>query len=162
MSHPPLLAHARRAGILLASGLACAAVPAIASASAVNLGTASPFVVLGASAVTNTGPSVLNGDLGVSPGTALVGFGLPAVVNGAAHATNAVAAQAQLDLTTAYDVAAAQPVDPANDLTGPNFGNRTLTAGAYRSTPTAQLTGHLTLDAQGDPNAEFVFEIASA
>ena len=69
-------------------------------------------MVLGGTTVTNTGPSVLNGDLGVSPGTALAGFGLPAVVNGATHASDAVAAQAQSDLTTAYDVAAGQPVLP--------------------------------------------------
>ena len=108
----------RRAGIALAVGLACVAVAAVAAqASPVGLGTAQPFVVLAGSTVTNTGPSVLNGDLGVAPGTALVGFGLPAVVNGATHAADGVAAQAQLDLTTAYDVAAAQPVSPANDLT---------------------------------------------
>ena len=98
-----------------------------AQASPVNLATASAFVVLAGATVTNTGPSVLNGDLGVSPGTALVGFGLPAVVNGATHANDAVAAQAQLDLTTAYNVAAGQPVAPANDLTGTDLGNRTLT-----------------------------------
>ena len=109
--------------------------------SAVNLATASPFVVLGGATVTNTGPSVLNGELGVSPGTALVGFGLPAVVNGATHANDAVAANAQPDLTTAYNVAAGQPVSPANDLTGTDLGNRTLNAGAYRYTSSAQLTG---------------------
>jgi hypothetical protein len=151
-----------RAAVAMATTLAFVAVPAAAQAAPVNLATASPFVVLGGSTVTNTGPSVLNGDLGVSPGTALVGFGLPAVVNGATHANDAVAAQAQSDLTTAYDVAAAEPVAPANDLTGTDLGNRTLTAGAYRYTSDAQLTGPLTLDAQGDPNAQFVFEIASA
>jgi hypothetical protein len=67
-----------------------AAVPAVADASAVNLATAAPFAVLGGSAVTNTGPSVLNGDLGVSPGTALTGFG-PATINGATHDNDAVA-----------------------------------------------------------------------
>jgi hypothetical protein len=145
----------------LAVSVALFALPAAAHAAPVHLGTVSPFVVLGGSTVTNTGPSVLNGDLGVSPGTALVGFGLPAVVNGAKHANDAVAAKAQSDLTTAYDVAAGQPVAPANDLTGTDLGNRTLTAGAYRYTSSAQLTGPLTLDAQGDPNAQFVFEIAS-
>ena len=70
--------------------------------------------------------------------------------------------KAQLDLTTAYNVAAGQPVSPANDLTGTDLGNRTLKAGAYRFTSSAQLTGPLTLDAEGDPKAQFVFEIASA
>jgi hypothetical protein len=148
------------AGLALGAGLmlALSASPAEAQ---VNLGTAGSFVVLGGSTVTNTGPSVLHGDLGVSPGTSLVGFGLPATVLGATHANDAVAAQAQLDLTTAYTVAAGQPVAPANDLTGTNLGNRTLNSGNYRYASSAQLTGALTLDAQGDPNAEFVFEIGS-
>ncbi len=161
MSKTLRLTHARRVGILLASGLACAAVPAVASASAVNLGTASPFVVLGASSVTNTGPSVLNGDLGVASGTSLTGFGLPAVVNGATHDDDAVAAQAQSDVTTAYNVAAGQAVPAGNNLTGQDLGSKTLTAGAYGFSSSAQLTGQLTLDAAGDPNAQFVFEIGS-
>ena len=140
-------------------GAVSAAVPAAAQASAVNLGTAAPFVVLGGSTVTNTGPSVLNGDLGVAPGTSLVGFGLPAVVNGATHDNDAVAAQGQSDLTTAYDVAAAQPVTA--DLTGQDLGGLVLTAGAYKFSTSAQLTGTVTLDAQGDPFAQFVFEIGS-
>ena len=158
MSTPSHRGRAGRAGIALAAGVAFASFPAAALAAPVDLATAGPFVVLGGTTVTNTGPSVLNGDLGVSPGTSLVGFGLPAVVNGATHANDAVAGQAQLDLTTAYDVAAAQP---ASSLTGLDLGNRTLTAGAYRYTSSAQLTGALTLDAQGDPNAQFVFEIGS-
>jgi hypothetical protein len=162
MSNPVRLKHAGRAAVTLAVGLAFVAVPAAAQASPVDLATAKPFVALGGAAVTNTGPSVLNGDLGVAPGTSLTGFGLPAVVNGATHNNDGVASQAQADLTTAYDVAAGQPVAPANDLTGTDLGNRTLTAGAYRYTSSAQLTGPLTLDAQGDPNAQFVFEISSA
>src|ERR1700722_4167902 len=148
-------------GILLGSGLAFAAFPAVANASAVNLGTASPFVVLAAAGATNTGPSVLNGDLGVYAGTSLSGFGSPAVVNGATHDDDAVAGKAQNDLTTAYNVAAGQPVKLGNDLTGTNLGNRTLQAGAYSFSSSAQLTGRLTLDAAGDPNAQFVFEIGS-
>ena len=158
MTHP---IPRRRAGVAVVLGLAFAAAPASAQAGVVNLGTASPFVVLGGSTVTNTGPSVLNGDLGVSPGTSLVGFGTPATVNGATHANDAVANGAQSDLTTAYDVAAGQPVSPGNVLTGTDLGSRTLTPGAYRYATSAQLTGALTLDAQGDPNAEFIFEIGS-
>ena len=152
--------YVRRGTLAVAVGLACAAVPAAAQASAVDLGTAKPFVVLAGSAATNTGPSVLNGDLGLSPGTSLVGFGSPAVVNGATHNNDAVAAAAQSDLTTAYDVAAAQPVTA--DLTGQDLGNKVLTAGAYRYAGSAQRTGPLTLDAQGDPAAQFVFQIGSA
>lgn len=148
------------AGIILAFALALFAVPA-AVAAPVNLATVTPFVVLGGATVTNTGPSVLNGDLGVSPGTALAGFGLPAVVNGATHENDAVAAQAQSDLTNAYDVAAGQPVAPADDLSGTDLGGRKLAPGAYRYTSDALLTGALTLDAEGDPNAQFVFLIGS-
>jgi len=160
MSNRFELRRARLAGIALAISLAFAAVPAAAQASAVNLATASPFVVLGGSSVTNTGPSVLNGGLGLSPGTSLTGFN-EAVVNGATHENDTVAAQAQSDLTTAYNVAAGQPISPGNDLTGTDLGNLKLTAGAYGFSSSAQLTGQLTLDAQGDPNAQFVFVIGS-
>lgn len=148
------------AGIILALALTLFAVPA-AVAAPVDLATAGPFVVLGGTTVTNTGPSVLNGDLGVAPGTALTGFGLPAVVNGATHEDTAVAEQAQSDLTNAYDVAAGQEVLPANDLSGTDLGNRKLSPGAYRYSSDALLTGALTLDAEGDPNAQFVFLIDS-
>jgi hypothetical protein len=151
----------RFAGIVVAIAFVFAAVPVAAQASAVNLATASPFVVLGGSTVTNTGPSVLNGDLGLSPGTSLTGFGLPAVVNGATHDNDAVAAQAQADLTTAYNVAAGQPIPAGNNLTGTDLGGRTLTPGAYGFSTSAQLTGQLTLNAQGNPNAQFVFVIGS-
>ena len=152
----------RRPAVALLVGVACIVAPAASQAAPVGLGTAQSFVVLAGATVTNTGPSVLNGDLGVSPGTALVGFGLPAAVNGATHAADAVSAKAELDLTTAYDAAAGQAVSPANDLSGTDLGNRTLKAGAYRFTSSAQLTGPLTLDAEGDPAAQFVFEIASS
>lgn len=161
MSHRLHLGRRRLGGIAVMMTMALAAVPAAAQASAVNLATASPFVVLGGSAVTNTGPSVLDGELGVTPGTSLTGFGLPAVVNGATHNNDAVAAQGQSDLTTAYDVAAGQPIPPGNDLTGTDLGGLSLTAGAYGFSTSAQLTGQLTLDAQGDPNAQFVFVIGS-
>ena len=72
-----------------------------ASAQAPSLGTAENFGVLAGSSVTNTGPTILQGDLGVSPGTAVVGFP-PGVVTGTIHANDAVAQQAQADLTTAY------------------------------------------------------------
>jgi hypothetical protein len=154
--------HLRRgfAGVVLAAALAMT-VPAAVQAAPVNLATAGPFAVLAGTTVTNTGPSVLNGDLGVSPGTAIEGFTFPAVVNGATHENDEVAAQAQLDLTNAYNVAAGQAVEPADDLSGTDLGERKLSPGAYRYTSDALLTGALTLDAEGDPNAQFVFLIGS-
>ena len=154
------LRHGRLIGIALAM-IAVFALPTAVQAAPVGLGTAGPFVVLGGTKVTNVGPSVLNGNLGISPGTELEGFGLPAVINGSTHATNEVAAKAQLDLTTAYDVAAGQPVLPVNDLSGTDLGERKLSPGTYRYNAAALLTGALTLDAEGDPNAEFVFQIGS-
>jgi hypothetical protein len=152
----------RAALVGIAICLAFALIPiGIAQAAPVNLATAQPFVVLSGAGVTNTGPSVLNGDLGVSPGTSLTGFGAPAVVNGAIHANDGVAAQAQADLTTAYNVAAGQAISPGNELTGQNLGGLTLTPGAYGFSSSAELTGQLTLDAQGDPNAQFVFVIGT-
>jgi hypothetical protein len=149
----------RRAGIAVAALLALTIVPAAAQASSVNLATASPFVVLGASGVTNTGASVLNGELGVTPGTSLTGFN-EAVVNGAIHNNDAVAQSAQGDLTSAFGVAGGQPI--SQDLTGIDLGGLTLTPGVYGYSSSALLTGQLTLNAQGNPNAQFVFVIGSA
>jgi hypothetical protein len=158
MSNPIHLRRARHAGIALALVFAFA-IPAAAQAAPVNLATVNPFVVLGGTTVTNTKASVLNGDLGVAPGTALTGFDV-AVVHGATHANDGVAKTAQADLTTAYNVAAEQPVSGGNNLSNTDLGERTLTPGAYGFTSSAQLTGALTLDAKGDPDAQFVFEIA--
>ena len=148
----PTLAAITVVGLLLA-------MPGIASAAtAAGLGTATSFAVLGGSTVTNTGPSVINGDLGVSPGSAVVGFP-PGLVNGTIHAADAVAAQAQSDTTTAYNNLAGQPCDA--DLPPQDLGGLTLTTGVYCNASSARLTGALTLDAQGDPNAVFIFQIGS-
>jgi len=124
----------------------------------VGLGTADSFAVLAGSTVTNTGPSTINGDLGVNPGTAITGFP-PGTVNGSIHAADAVSAQAQADLTIAYDDAAGRT--PPVALPG-ELGGLTVTRGVYKSSSSAGLTGVLTLDAQGDPHAVFVFQVASA
>ncbi|RKE20049.1 ice-binding family protein [Streptomyces sp. TLI_171] len=133
--------------------------PAHAIATAVNLGAADSFAVLGGQSVTNTGPSVITGDVGVSPGTSITGL-LPSQVNGSIHQTDALAAQAQTDLTTAYNAAAGQAKD--FDLTSPgDLGGQTLGPGVYKATSSINLTGTLTLDAHGDPNAVWVFQIGS-
>ena len=80
--------------------------PASAAQAPVGLGTATPFAVLAGTTVTNTGPSIISGDVGVSPGTAITGFPPGLIINGTEHAADATALQAQNDLTTAYNDAA--------------------------------------------------------
>ena len=124
----------------------------------VELGTATSFSVLAGTTVTNTGSSVISGDLGVSPGAvpAITGFP-PGLVNGTQHAADPVAAQAQLDLTTAYLDAAGRTPFTALPV---ELGGTTLNPGVYAS-GTFGLTGTLTLDAGGDPSAVFIFTAAS-
>ena len=131
---------------------------AYASAIYVDLGTAASFGVLAGSTVTNTGPSVINGDLGLWPGTSITGFP-PGIVNGTTYNNDAVAMQAQSDLTTAYNFAAGEAC--GTNLTGQDLGGLTLTPGVYCFSSLAQLTGTLTLNALGDTNAVFVFQIGS-
>jgi LPXTG-motif cell wall-anchored protein len=153
---------ARILGALFVAGLAVAAAlggggRADAQPAPVGLGTATSFAVLGGTTVTNTGPSVISGDLGVSPGSAVVGFP-PGIVNdGVIHAADAVAAQAQAGLTTAYNDAAGRT--PVTSVPA-DLGGQTLTEGVYGG-PTLGLTGTVTLDAQGNPNAVFIFQAAS-
>jgi type VI secretion system secreted protein VgrG len=136
------------------------AVTAYGSAINVNLGTAGSFAVLAGSTVTNTGPTTIHGDLGLWPGTAITGFPPGLVSGGTTHASDAVALQAQSDLTLAY-IAAAGQLGGVN-LTGQDLGGLTLTPGVYHFDSSAQLTGVLTLNALGDPNAVYVFQMGSA
>ncbi len=152
----------RRPAIILAAAVAAVLLvssPNAASADTtidgpIDLGTATPFAVLAAAAVTNTGPSVLDGDLGLSPETSITGFP-PGTVNGTVHQTDAVAAQAQVDLTTAYDIAAGltPTVSGLGDLAGAS-----LTPGVYAGGELS-LSGALTLE--GTAESVWVFQAAS-
>jgi hypothetical protein len=124
----------------------------------VGLGTATSFAVLAGTTATNTGPSRISGDLGVSPGTAVTGFPPGRVNHGTQHAGDAVALQAQTDLTSAYTDAAGRT--PATTVSG-DLGGRTLAPGVYKSPSALGLTGTVTLDAKGDPNAVFIFQAGS-
>ncbi len=130
---------------------------AFAAETPVNLGTAGAYSVLGGQTVTNTGPTTLNANLGVSPGSAITGFP-PGVALGATNAGNAAALQAQSDLVVAYDDAASRA--PTESVAGDLVG-RTLQAGVYNSTGPLALSGTVTLDAAGDPDAVFIFQVAS-
>jgi hypothetical protein len=122
--------------------------------------TENTFAVLGGSAVTNIGPTIVNGSLGVSPGSAITGFPPGIVVApGTIHDSDAVALQVQTELTTSYNTVAGLPV--TTSLTGQNLGGLTLTPGVYNFSSSAQLTGTLTLNDLGNPNALFAFQIGS-
>ncbi|MEO6988593.1 MAG: ice-binding family protein, partial [Aquihabitans sp.] len=119
----------------------------------VGLGTATGYAVLAGSTITNTGNSVVNGDLGLSPGTAVTGFP-PGVLNGVEHTADAEALQAKSDLSVAYDDAAGRT--PATSVAA-ELGGNTFAPGVYVGN-TLGLTGTVTLDAGGDPDAVFVFQ----
>jgi hypothetical protein len=145
-----------------ALGLAMLAPASSAYAQAPSLGTADSFAVLGASTVTNTGPTVISGtaarpgNVGVSPGSAIVGFP-PGILTGPGatfHVSDALAIQAQIDLTTAYNTLTTRPTTA--NLTGQNLGGLVLVPGVYSFNSSAQLTGALTLNGLGNPNSVFV------
>ena len=125
----------------------------------INMGTALPaFEILAGSTATNTGPSVIHGDVGVWPGTSLVGFD-QAMVDGALHAGDFVAQQAQQDLTAAF-VAANAAVTTGTALAS-DIAGYTLVPGVYSASSSLAITGTLNLDAQGDPDAVWIFKIGS-
>jgi len=126
----------------------------------VTLGSTVTFAALAGSTVTNTGPTIVNGNVGVWAGSAVTGFPPGSVVGGAIHAADGIAATAQGDLTAAYLDAAGRSVAPvtvAGDL-----GGQTLAAGLYKSTSSLGITGVLTLNGGGNANSVFIFQVASA
>jgi hypothetical protein len=153
----------KRAGAFVLSAavaLSLTAANLAAGQAPVALGSATNFAVLAGSTVTNTGPTTINGDLGLWPGTAVTGFNPPGTVNGTIHAGDTVAQQAQAALTVAYNDAAGRTagvVGVAGDL-----GGQSLAPGLYKSTSTIGITGNLNLDGNGDPNAVFIFQVGSA
>ena len=146
--------------LMIPAGLGFAALALGTTALAQNpsLGSAQSFAVLSGSTVTNTGLTTVTGDLGVSPGTMVTGFP-PGILTGTQHAGDAVALQAQSDVTIAYNACAGAVV--TTTLTGQDLGGQTLTPGVYFFAASAPLNGVLTLDAQGNPNAVFIFQIGS-
>ncbi len=157
-SHLRAGARTLRAGLLLLGMLSILIFTssALAAAASVGLGTAAPFSVLAGSTVTNTGPTTMFGDLGLSPGSSVTGA--PDVL-GQTHVDDAVAIAAKSDLTTAYNDAASRPSNGSagTDLAGQLFlpGVRTASSSLLLS------SGSVTLDAQGNPAAVFIFQIGS-
>jgi Ice-binding-like len=151
-------------GALAATGLAFITMAAFgmqgagAATSPVLLGTASTYAVMAGSTITNTGSSVIAGDVGLSPGTSITGFPPGSQSSGVMHITDTAAGTAQGNLTTAYlDAAGRTPtINVSADL-----GGSTLVPGIYNASSSMALTGTVTLNGGGDANAVFIFQAGS-
>jgi ice-binding like protein len=143
--------------ILVGGLVALLVLPSLAFAQ--SLGSAESFAILAGSTVTNTGATSILGSVGVSPGSGITGIPVGQPTGGTIHDNDPVAAQAQSDLTVAYNALAAMAC--GTDLTGQDLGGKTLAPGVYCFNTSAGLTGTLTLDGNGDANAVFVFQIGS-
>jgi hypothetical protein len=121
---------------------------------------AAALAILAGSSISSTGATVINGDMGLSPGSSIGGFP-PGILNGTQHINDAISNQAKLDLTAAYNDAAGRTATDIVTLSG-NIGGLTLTPGLYKSTSSlAVSSGDVTFDAKGNPNAVFIIQIAS-
>src|ERR1700674_3730934 len=144
-------------GAALLSAYVSADGPALAAPS---LGRARSFAVLGGSTVTNTGATRNTGDVGVSsPGVSITGFPPGTITGGAQHVGDPAANGAQRDAQTAYAALAGKACN--TPLTGQDLGGKSLPPGVYCFTSSAPLTGQLVLDARGNPDGVWVFQIAS-
>jgi hypothetical protein len=131
---------------------------AMAATATVNLGTSSSFAVLAGSAITNTGPTVIGGNIGLSPGTSITGFPPGSQSSGSTYIANGVSLDAENDLITASNDAAGRT--PFTTVSG-DLGGSTLVSGVYRSTSSMGLTGTVTLNGGGNADSVFVFQAAS-
>jgi hypothetical protein len=144
-------------GLVLAVGVMLTQPVMAVSPAPITLKSCSNFAILAYSTVTTTGGGMINGDVGLYPaGEQLIP---PAQINGTIHNGDAIALQAQADLTAAYIDAAGRSL---NQITvAGNIGGQTLAPGLYWSATSLQITGDLTLDAGGDPNAVWIFQMGS-
>jgi len=158
----PLFASLLAAGLILMTTLPVIGTTVQPSQPTVNLGTTTSFAVLAGTTITNTGETVIQGDagsnVGLFPGTSITGQ-TSMTIGGAVHIADSVASIAKTDLQTAYNDAAGRT--PVTRIPS-ELGGKTLTPGVYDSADgTFQITGTLTLDAQGNPDGVFIFKSAS-
>ncbi len=145
------------AGLLASLGIVALLLVSAPALAQTYLGTAKPYAVLAGSAITCTTTATVDGDLGISPNNASSITG-PCIINGVTNVA-AAAAGAKTDLVTAYN--SLEGLACNTNLTGQDLGGLTLTPGVYCFADSAQLTGTLTLDAEGNPDAVFIFQIGS-
>jgi Ice-binding-like len=148
-------------GVMAVAAFLAWPIAASAEVAAPPLATAANYAVIASSAITNTGATAINGSMAISPDTAssVTGFPPGAYTGTLITGPSAVAAQAETDLGTAYTDAST--TTPFDNLTGTNLGGLTLDPGAYYFSSSAQLTGTLTLNGEGNTNPTFIFEIGS-
>ena len=142
------------------SGNASVVVSSSAPAPIVNLGAAAPNGIMAGTAFTCVIGGTINADIAISPGNTVTGFP-PCVITGTQHLNDGLAIQGQIDLTNAYNTLAGLPCPPANAIVA-NLGGTTKTPGVYCTATGIGVTGTLTLDGGGDPNAVFVFQAGSS
>ncbi|HCE46050.1 MAG TPA: hypothetical protein DET40_21095 [Lentisphaeria bacterium] len=144
-------------GLVIAAGMMLAQTMMAASPATVPLGSCSHFAVLAGTTTTTTGGGTINGDVGLYPAGSQ---GIPpAQINGTVYNGDAIALQAQTDLTAAYNDAAGRTLDQIT-VSG-NIAGQTLAPGLYWSASSVEITGDLTLDAGGDPDAVWIFQVGS-
>ena len=149
----------KRSSLVVGAGLAGLLVLPTPGFALATLGSAASYAVLAGSTITSTGATTIQGDVGLSPGTSITGMPAGQPSPGTIHSGDPVAALAQADLGTMYGSLASAVCGVT--MTGVDLGAHTLTPGVYCFAAAAGLTGVLTLDAQGDPNAVFVFQMGS-
>jgi len=159
----PPRAHPRTPALLaaLAATAAVTLIPAAAFAAVgtpVPLGEASTFAVLAGSGITNTGTTTISGDIGSYPTTSITGTGTIVQASGADLSGSAITTRAKTDLVTAYNDASAHSPDPLGAV---ELSGLTLEPGVYDTGDVIELNGNLTLDANGDPQAVFIFQSLS-
>jgi hypothetical protein len=125
--------------------------------SAIPLNTASSYAIIGSSTITNVGATVITGNVGLFPGTSITGFP-PGTVNGTVNVANSAASTAKMDANTAY--LNAQTRTGGTTISG-DLGGLTILPGVFTSSSSIGITGTLTLNANGNPNAVWIFQIAS-